>query len=361
MYDLSTNDNTLLSLVSHGSSGQGATGDMMDNSPFRHSRGITESDVWKAADALLLEGARPTIERVRLKIGRGSPNTVSPHLETWFRHLGGRIQDPGAFSAPPEVPDSVAQAARHFWETASAAARAEHAEQLATATQAMRSEMAIHQQEMLDAQGALRASEQRCQELATELNAARRAVEQLQQAQASDAVRLEELRRQLGAAAERLTAQEAAISVERQQMHASIAESHERVTAAEQRAALDMDRERQARARADKRAEAAELALQVQRRDAQLQQARDVERSAHLKAALDQQQRLNDQRQQQIDLQGSQLTLLRQEADTAQRLHQQTLAELARSRAALAELSLPSPAARHRAARRLARQAEKKE
>ena len=54
------------------------------------SRGINEQDVWKAADALLLEGARPTIERVRLKIGRGSPNTVSPHLESWFARLGAR-------------------------------------------------------------------------------------------------------------------------------------------------------------------------------------------------------------------------------------------------------------------------------
>jgi hypothetical protein len=42
------------------------------------ARGITENDVWTASDALLLEGARPTIERVRQKIGRGSPNTVSP-------------------------------------------------------------------------------------------------------------------------------------------------------------------------------------------------------------------------------------------------------------------------------------------
>ena len=41
-------------------------------------RGIDQDDVWKAADALLIEGARPTIERIRQKIGRGSPNTVSP-------------------------------------------------------------------------------------------------------------------------------------------------------------------------------------------------------------------------------------------------------------------------------------------
>lgn len=90
--------------------------------------GITELDVWRASDALLLEGARPTIERVRQKIGRGSPNTVSPHLESWFRSLGARIQDPGAFSAPAAVPEPVAQAAAHFWESALAAARAEQAE-----------------------------------------------------------------------------------------------------------------------------------------------------------------------------------------------------------------------------------------
>ena len=85
---------------------------------------ITETDVWKAADALLLEGLRPTIERVRQKIGRGSPNTVSPYLETWFKSLGARIKDPGAFSAPAALPDPIHQAAKHFWETALAEARA---------------------------------------------------------------------------------------------------------------------------------------------------------------------------------------------------------------------------------------------
>ncbi|SSW62270.1 Multifunctional-autoprocessing repeats-in-toxin [Achromobacter veterisilvae] len=89
--------------------------------------GITETDVWSAADALLLEGARPTIERVRQKIGRGSPNTVSPYLETWFRSLGARIKDPGAFAASPAIPDPIARAAAHFWEAALSEARAEQA------------------------------------------------------------------------------------------------------------------------------------------------------------------------------------------------------------------------------------------
>jgi chromosome segregation ATPase len=89
--------------------------------------GITEQDVWKAADALLLEGARPTIERVRQKIGRGSPNTVSPALETWFRSLGGRMANPASFAAPAAVPDPVGEAAAHFWQVAMSHARAEQA------------------------------------------------------------------------------------------------------------------------------------------------------------------------------------------------------------------------------------------
>ena len=45
------------------------------------------------AERLLAEGKRPTIERVRLKMGRGSPNTVSPMLERWFVTLGERLVD----------------------------------------------------------------------------------------------------------------------------------------------------------------------------------------------------------------------------------------------------------------------------
>lgn len=94
------------------------------------ARGITENDVWKACDALLLAGERPTIERVRQHIGRGSPNTVSPFLDTWFRCLGGRIKDPGAFAAPPELPDPIHQAAKHFWEVALAQTRLDFDERL---------------------------------------------------------------------------------------------------------------------------------------------------------------------------------------------------------------------------------------
>ncbi len=92
---------------------------------IRAPRGIQEDDVWGAADALLAEGLRPTIERVRQKIGRGSPNTVSPMLERWFASLGQRLAAGVAPSAnlaagndADGVPVSVPNATRLLWETA---------------------------------------------------------------------------------------------------------------------------------------------------------------------------------------------------------------------------------------------------
>ena len=86
--------------------------------PYRSPRGIQYEDVAHAADALLQEGARPTIERIRLRLGRGSPNTVSPMLEQWFAGLGQRLG--GAGTAPPG--SSAADAAvAQTWSTRQAA------------------------------------------------------------------------------------------------------------------------------------------------------------------------------------------------------------------------------------------------
>lgn len=97
---------------------------------LRRTGGIQEADVWAAADALLLAGQRPTIERVRQQLGRGSPNTVSPYLDRWFAGLGARIRDPQAFAPTMGLPDPIIQAAQHFWEVASHTARAEASQQL---------------------------------------------------------------------------------------------------------------------------------------------------------------------------------------------------------------------------------------
>ena len=64
------------------------------SSPGRRSpppRGVTMSDVERAADACLREGRRPTIEKVRARLGTGSPNTINPLLDAWWKRLGRRL------------------------------------------------------------------------------------------------------------------------------------------------------------------------------------------------------------------------------------------------------------------------------
>ena len=67
------------------------------------ARGISEADVLEAADALLARGERPTIERVRQKLGRGSPNTVNRHLDAWWTSLAQRVQGRSRSTLPASL------------------------------------------------------------------------------------------------------------------------------------------------------------------------------------------------------------------------------------------------------------------
>ena len=77
------------------------------------TRGITAADVDRAADSLLRAGSRPTIERVRLELGRGSPNTINPLLDAWWQRLAGRL-DAGP-AALHRLPEPVLHAAEALW------------------------------------------------------------------------------------------------------------------------------------------------------------------------------------------------------------------------------------------------------
>jgi hypothetical protein len=81
--------------------------------PTTSPRGITPADVDRAADALLRTGQRPTIEKVRAKIGRGSPNTINPLLDAWWSRLAGRL-DAGP-AALHRLPEPVLLAAEGLW------------------------------------------------------------------------------------------------------------------------------------------------------------------------------------------------------------------------------------------------------
>lgn len=91
----------------------------------KSTRGVQQEEVWAAADALIAAGERPTIERVRLKIGRGSPNTVSPMLEAWFATLAPRlgVAASGSQEAEEGVPKQLRQALDDVWVAAVASAR----------------------------------------------------------------------------------------------------------------------------------------------------------------------------------------------------------------------------------------------
>ena len=91
----------------------------MDRSPDTHtsygtpSGGIRQSDVSHAADSLLRAGDRPTIEKVRAKIGRGSPNTINPMLDAWWKTLSARLDSGPA--ALHRLPESIAHIAEALW------------------------------------------------------------------------------------------------------------------------------------------------------------------------------------------------------------------------------------------------------
>jgi predicted nucleic acid-binding Zn-ribbon protein len=90
--------------------------------PARRSPRIGQADVFQAADGLLLEGNRPTIDRVRVRLGRGSPNTINEHLDAWWLKLGARLRDiPGREF--PQLPERTAQALLTLWNEALAGAQ----------------------------------------------------------------------------------------------------------------------------------------------------------------------------------------------------------------------------------------------
>src|ERR1700722_10814559 len=76
-------------------------------------RGIAGRDVGWAADALRRAGERPTVEKIREHIGRGSPNTINPLLDAWWKRLASRL-DAGP-AALHRLPESVAHVAEALW------------------------------------------------------------------------------------------------------------------------------------------------------------------------------------------------------------------------------------------------------
>jgi hypothetical protein len=268
------------------------------------SRGIREDDVWGAADLLLHEGLRPTIERVRQKIGRGSPNTVSPMLERWFASLGQRIAggtNPSANLAAGNdadgVPVSVRNATRLLWETARREAEQVQGQEMEAARAELRaSEEALHsgQAELAQREAAFEQARASLDAALASSQQAREAQERQLAEQAAEANRLRLLTEQEIARFNALLLDASASKEVLRQEHAAALATRERDlrdaearhAAQEKRMLAEVDRARQATKQLE-----GELAREQQRRvrgeeaaaqllDAERQALRDAQQAA---------------------------------------------------------------------------------
>jgi hypothetical protein len=89
---------------------------------------LTQEVVWGVCDELLRGGARPTIERIRERVG-GSPNTVSIQLESWFKALSARLAALDLGEVPTlatgGLPSDLVRMAEQLWQTAKTGAKLE--------------------------------------------------------------------------------------------------------------------------------------------------------------------------------------------------------------------------------------------
>ncbi|MEX8498130.1 DNA-binding protein [Leptothrix ochracea] len=212
------------------------------------SRGITANDVWQAADELLQAGERPTIERVRLKMGRGSPNTVSPHLDGWFASLGARLEPAGSTGQSKSGVGRLAEscdavgttnpdeaftlAASTFWQLALTSAR--HAVEASLSE--IRAALAQQAEDLKQAQDKL---ELKAQHMAARQEGLERALHGAEQQRAEAAQRAASLDVQLNLLQQQREKERTALIEERQQLA-------QRSLAQERHWQLELERTREA-------------------------------------------------------------------------------------------------------------------
>lgn len=217
------------------------------------ARGIVQQDVDVAADAVLFGGEQPTVERIRLKMGRGSPNTVGPLLKDWFRRLPSRIQNPPAALpaiAAPDVPLPVLNSAKLIWDTALKGARSEAEASIA----AERERLAATTADLQRKEAALDASRAAMEEAA---RLAQSQIEDLRRQAAELAMRLQQAEGRETGLQESLHRQQEALREERERSAAAASEhaaqranDAERAAANERRHLQEIDRARTETARA---------------------------------------------------------------------------------------------------------------
>lgn len=258
---------------------------------FRRAPRISREDVFRAADELLVEGHRPTIDRVRMRLGRGSPNTINDHLDAWWARLGARLRDvPGREF--PQLPERVAASLQRLWNDALEGAHEalkstiEGREQsLAERESALEERQAQHEETERIAAARQTALEDNLVLVRTQLAEANRRNESLEQAlrERDNTVaqlreRLEKVETAAAKVSQKLEAERAAHGAERSKLES-------RYDAAEQRWLAEVDRARQdvkeaARQRQSLSSELARQTKDVEQVRRELAEARSALRAA---------------------------------------------------------------------------------
>jgi len=78
--------------------------------------GITQAQVFNAADAISAAGQNPTVASIRAKLGTGSFTTITAHLRAWKEQV--ITSEPEATDVPEEVTTALGRAAEIVWKAA---------------------------------------------------------------------------------------------------------------------------------------------------------------------------------------------------------------------------------------------------
>lgn len=217
----------------------------------------TQAHVTAAADALLFAGERPTIERVRARLGAGSPNAIATKLDRWWSELATRVRAAQAVESAPDpihalVRDLWAAALSHARQDADAAVGAERAA-LAVARAALDAE---RQAQVIQRQ----AADAECQRLVVQrdeallrLEDSGRALEDARAMTASLTVLLEQAQAQLAGSEQRADAlaREFAQVSDRLEAERAAARAHDQAQAEHWAAEVDRGRSEANAARAE--------------------------------------------------------------------------------------------------------------
>ncbi len=303
------------------------------------SRGVRQGDVDKAADSILAKGQRPTVERIRQVLGTGSPNTLGPLIDNWYRTLSARVAGmQHAAGAEGRAPTAAINAFNLLWDTALNEARttvegelAGQREQLAGERAALREDQRVLEATREALEEAGHATRERIRELEAQVIAGQQQLQRAQQTAAAVGERSAQIQQELSQAHRELKDQAAAHEEQRQR-------EVERSAANERRLLADVDRARgEARAAQDETKRAhAQRAEQEQAAAAALKQSR--QQVADLSQALAAREEELARAQTVIERAGGLEQSLRELAATAQARAQDLHAALESERTTTIEL-----------------------